>query len=389
MRRPPGAALVLYAALSFAAANAFAKALYLRGCTLVSVFLVRCLVVYLWNGALTAVREGCPTSCRVLTLRTGRIASNRMALTRGFVGAMTGIGLNLSFVFLTFADGFTVFKGCALLGSAVGAGFLGERLNWRELCILLSTCVGLVFVAQPPLIFGAATHRRALAAWSTGERAAGIGAATFSGLCDAGFTLLTRQLSREGRPLGAVSPALLLSYFMAATFGCVLVVGVAATATGLYLSDGFGWARLQGVTRHTPEPWDLGEPPLLLLALLLLYCVGILSGQLAMARGMATTRAGVGAILQVSEIAFAFVLDVVFLGERTNALAAGGTAIVFCSVSALACAKAPRRPTQTLAAADAAREQELPAAAKPPAEGSAPPTPVSSAQTPPVEGAAA
>ena len=222
-----------------------------------------------------------------------------------------------------------------------------------------------------------------------GERAAGIGAATFSGLCDAGFTLLTRQLSREGRPLGAVSPALLLSYFMAATFGCILVVGVVATATGLYLTDGFGWARLQGVTRHTPEPWDLGEPPLLLLALLLLYCVGILSGQLAMARGMATTRAGVGAILQVSEIAFAFVLDVVFLGERTNALAAGGTAIVFCSVSALACAKAPRRPTQTLAAADAAREQELPAAAKPPAEGSAPPTPVSSAQTPPVEGAAA
>ena len=37
--RPPGPALaVLYAALPFAAANAFAKALYLRGCTLVSVF---------------------------------------------------------------------------------------------------------------------------------------------------------------------------------------------------------------------------------------------------------------------------------------------------------------------------------------------------------------
>ena len=104
-----------------------------------------------------------------------------------------------------------------------------------------------------------------------------------------------------------------------------------------------------------------------------------------MARGMATTRAGVGAILQVSEIAFAFVLDVVFLGERTNALAAGGTAIVFCSVSALACAKAPRRPTQTLAAADAAREQELPRRRLRPE----PPTPVSSAQTPPVEGAAA
>ena len=134
--RPPSAQLSSSTPpLSFAAANAFAKALYLRGCTLVSVFLVRCLVVYLWNGALTAVREGCTTSCRVLTLRTGKLASNRMATVRGLVGAMTGIGLNLSFVFLTFADGFTVFKGCALLGSAVGAGFLGERLNWRELCI--------------------------------------------------------------------------------------------------------------------------------------------------------------------------------------------------------------------------------------------------------------
>ena len=122
--RPPGPALVLYAALSFAAANAFAKALYLRGCTLVSVFSVRCLVVYLWNGALTAVREGCTTSCRVLTLRTGKLASNRMATVRGLVGAMTGIGLNLSFVFLTFADGFmrpvwTVALGTVALGTVV------------------------------------------------------------------------------------------------------------------------------------------------------------------------------------------------------------------------------------------------------------------------------
>ena len=147
------------------------------------------------------------------------------------------------------------------------------------------------------------------------------------------------------------SPALLLSYFMAATFGCVLVVGVVATATGLYLSDGFGWARLQGVTRHTSEP-DLGEPRC---SCWRSCCSTVWAFSRASwtARGMATTRAGVGAILQVSEIAFAFMLDVVFLGERTNALAAGGTAIVFCSVSALACAKAPRRPTQTLAAADA------------------------------------
>ena len=37
----------------------------------------------------------------------------------------------------------------------------------------------------------------------------------------AGFNVLTRSLSREGRPLGAVSAPLLLSHFMVATFACV------------------------------------------------------------------------------------------------------------------------------------------------------------------------
>ena len=41
-------------------------------------------------------------------------------------------------------------------------------------------------------------------------------------------------------------------------------------------------------------------------------CAAITARQ---AKGMATTRAGVGAILAVSEIAFAFLLDVALLGE--------------------------------------------------------------------------
>ena len=47
-----------------------------------------------------------------------------------------------------------------------------------------------------------------------------------------------------------------------------------------------------------------------------------------MARGMATTRAGVGAILAVSEIAFAFLLDVALLREPTTPLAALGSSLV-------------------------------------------------------------
>ena len=51
----------------------------------------------------------------------------------GQVGAATGLGLNLSFVFLTLTDAFTVFKGVDLLGtSALGRLALGETLSRRE-----------------------------------------------------------------------------------------------------------------------------------------------------------------------------------------------------------------------------------------------------------------
>ena len=159
-----GPFFVLFAAFLFAAANAVAKALYLRGHTLVSVFLARCLVVYVVNSWIVACREGWASARRVLLLRTGRRASTQLAALRGLVvlchvihpkrrasrgagvtandgrsfhpgqvGAATGLGLNLSFVFLTLADAFTVFKGVDLLGtSALGRLALGETLSRRE-----------------------------------------------------------------------------------------------------------------------------------------------------------------------------------------------------------------------------------------------------------------
>ena len=159
-----GPFFVLFAAFLFAAANAVAKALYLRGHTLVSVFLARCLVVYVVNSWIVACREGLASARRVLLLRTGRRASTQLAALRGLVralpcftpqaegvarsrvvandvrflhpgqvGAATGLGLNLSFVFLTLADAFTVFKGVDLLGtSALGRLALGETLSRRE-----------------------------------------------------------------------------------------------------------------------------------------------------------------------------------------------------------------------------------------------------------------
>ena len=61
------------------------------------------------------------------------VANNVRSLHPGQVGAATGLGLNLSFVFLTLADAFTVFKGVDLLGtSALGRLALGETLSGRD-----------------------------------------------------------------------------------------------------------------------------------------------------------------------------------------------------------------------------------------------------------------
>ena len=182
---------------------------------------------------------------------------------------------------------------------------------------------------------------------------------------------------------------------MVATFACVGALGLGATASGLAQREGWSWAALElgggadppgaisgargfSGTQHSDDSGiDVDEASSgrrsrsLLVGLLLLcfYCAGILLGQLAMARGMATTRAGVGAILAVSEIAFAFLLDVALLREPTTPLAALGSALVFASVGALACAKARQpktkgTPTETrtsrgdepLKRADAARD---------------------------------
>jgi hypothetical protein len=97
----------------------------------------------------------------------------------------------------------------------------------------------------------------------------------------AGFNVLTRSLSREGRPLGAVSAPLLLSHFMVATFACVGdptpsfltngcslyhirlqplahtvagAVGVGATASGLAQRDGWSWAALEPNRIPSPNP---------------------------------------------------------------------------------------------------------------------------------------
>ena len=78
---------------------------------MVTLYLIRAVVVYAANGALTYARHGRAEARRVLQLHTGKAETSRLATARGLVTAAMALLLNLSFLLLTFNDAFTVFKG--------------------------------------------------------------------------------------------------------------------------------------------------------------------------------------------------------------------------------------------------------------------------------------
>ena len=144
-----GPLLVTLGAALFAATNAASTGLYRRGGTVVTLYLIRTVVVYAANGALTCARDGRAEACRVLQLRTGKVETSRLAVARGLVTAAMALLLNLAFLLLTFNDAFTVFKGVDMLATVVlSRALLGasERLSPAELACGMLTLSGIVLV---------------------------------------------------------------------------------------------------------------------------------------------------------------------------------------------------------------------------------------------------
>lgn len=346
-----GPVLLVTGALMFASANASAKVLYTHGAVnIISIFLLRSLVVYLMNAALVfAGVGGAPRSAvaGVLLLRAGSRRTHMLTLMRSLLGAGGIVTLNISFAaFLTFADAFAIFLGLATMLSILGARFLlgaSERSSWRVLLGGIATVVGIVFVTQPSAIFGAVDAEP--------PSAVGVAVAVAAAVLISGFSLLTRLLSRTGPAATAlVSPALLLSYYMV-VLGCC--ASVAMIGARLLPGETPSWARL--VLPTCAKDW----------ACYFGYCALILLGQLLNAFGMGRTLAGVGAILMVTELPFAYLVDVFVLQEPTNALASVGAAVVFVGVAYAAGEGKPKAKTETAPLSG-------PAAAVSPEEGHAP-----------------
>ena len=114
----PGALRVATGAALFAITNAVATALYRRGgASVVSLYVIRSPIVYVANVAIVALQEGTLAASNVLLLRTGSATATRLALTRSLLNSLKQILLSVAFVYLTYADAFTVFKGVGVLST--------------------------------------------------------------------------------------------------------------------------------------------------------------------------------------------------------------------------------------------------------------------------------
>ena len=322
-----GPLLITAGAALFACTNAASTAYFRNGGTVVTLYLIRCIVVWPVNGALVAAKEGPQAATRVLLLRTGRGATTWVILFRSLVFSVMSLFMCFGYLLLTFNDAFTVMKGTDMLTAVLITRFCmgrSERLSPRELACGVLTLAGIALIAQPPLLFDALRLADGSEPPVPPPSAAGLACVVVAGALGASVGVLTRVLSQAGGSHdGHASPQMQLSYLMVAMFVMFGGLGIAGRATGLVDSSPFWeWSGL--VQPRGCYDWIV----------IGLHCAFVLSAQLCFSLGYRTTRAGIAAFLQLTELAWVYVLDSCVLGEPTSFFATLGTALVFCSAIA-------------------------------------------------------
>lgn len=384
-----GTLRVALGAALFAATNAAATALYRRkGSTVVSLYILRSPIIYAANALIVVVgnyyhRTRTTTTTHnnnndsnrshsiqtsppmmsatnVLLLQTGCQQASQLALIRSFLNAIKAVLLSIGFVFLTYADAFVVFKGVAVCGTLVVARTLvgvKEKLAPHELLCGLGVVVGILMI-HPPQRFlptdveDTTTTTDTIEATDTATTSlVGMMVVVVSGLMSSVSGTLVRMLSETGGPHdGRAPPAMLLSYLMVVMF---LINGSVAVVFRYVLIDVVPQsAALSSSSPSSPSPWAwtvfLWPRDATDYLLIVTNCVCTLGGHLATASGYATTRAGIVAFLQLTEIPWVYLLDVLVLHEATTTWKSMGSAIVFVSAVAVAVLRQqqPQQPKQ-------------------------------------------
>ena len=386
-----GAIRVAVGAALFAATNAAATALYRRnGSTVVSLYIIRSPIIYIANALIVSFLNnkysssssnsndsastilnlgGGMSATSVLLLRTGSQKASRLALLRSLLNAIKAVFLSVGFVFLTYADAFVVFKGVATCGTLIVARKLlgtNEALAPHELACGMGVVLGILMIAPPPIVvetlgswfddsddsdvdvdMGVDSQQRRLlfteaeadieetSNWAV-RQTAGMVVAIVSGLMSSVSGTLVRMLSESGGPHdGKAPPAMLLSYLMVVMF---FINGGVALVFGYFMEDVQSSYSSSSSSSSSPWAWTAFVWPkdFMDYALIATNCACTLAGHLATASGYSTTRAGIVAFLQLTEIPWVYLLDVLVLDESTTKWKSIGSAVVFVSAVAVA-----------------------------------------------------
>ena len=312
--RRDGVFALLIGSFLFAGCNVLAKWIYGHGASQTALFCVRGVIVYFMNAALEGIRLGKASARRVLLLRVGSRRIAGLAVLRSTAGFVGISFLNMSFQVIHLADAFALTLGInTLLTVALARYCLGgsEHLSARALGGGTIGIAGIIFVTQPDGLFGG--HP---------PDPAGVALAIASGCSLSLFSVLSRVLSRASATV-SLSGSMLLSYYMVVIGGYSALIAL-LVAAAVPTANAPAWATFTLPAAASVWLW------------VILYCVGILTGQLLLARGYAKLPAGFASILGLTELSFSWTLDVFVLREPTNALACIGTLTIFigCALAA-------------------------------------------------------
>ncbi|GIL81675.1 hypothetical protein Vretimale_1264 [Volvox reticuliferus] len=239
-----------------------------------------------------------------------------LTLLRSVFGSVATSAFILSLQLLSLKDAVTLFFTSPIIALLLDWLLMGHSPGCCGATATAFTLAGALLVTQPPFLFGA--HSQAHQGTDSANSTAGIprdGSGSGNGLSSLGVVLALVAAAANASGFLTISLLRGLQHPLVLTWWYNLVLA-AMTAVPLV----YRWPQ-------APVLPSRREVPLLL-------AVGStqLAAQLCLNRGFQLESAGRGAAINVLQVLFSFILDVVVLGDKPSRLSVGGSSLVAAGV---------------------------------------------------------
>ncbi|KAF7986785.1 hypothetical protein HWV62_20396 [Athelia sp. TMB] len=262
-----------------------------------------------------------------------------LLLTRGFVGFFGLFGIYYSLQYLSLSDA-TVLTFLAPMATGVtGALLLGEVFTLKEALAGLCSLVGVVLIARPTFIFGAAAVDGGTGDehGTPAERLGAVGVALIGVLGATGAYTTLRAIGKRAHPLHSL---------VGFSTWCVIVSCIGCAPPPPSPPHALTGDRRLAATRTPlvlPHRWDF---------VAMLGMMGVLGfvSQTLLTMGLQRETAGRGTLAVYIQIVFAAILERIFFSAVPSALSVVGSLVILASALYVALTKAssaaPPVPTE-------------------------------------------